>query len=395
VTSPRTFPYHWRVSLTIAPEELAPNRARRLSSSIWMPWVVGLSILLLLGLAAVLLTGRERQVDGVPESIVVAQQRAAQASAQNFRRSTNEAVADLVTASEQLAAAPTAPTSGTLQEMLESQDRWAALLVMSADGAITASAGEKVLLQNWDGSMLPGVGLEVVRILERARIVSHAPLNRESEPTSQLVGLSDTHILNSLLNAGTVGTSYAADPESWVLAYWGPDSVTRDRFTPLDGPVILPDQELRDAADQASQGETVAAVSRGAPGEVRVIAASPISGLGLSGQKGWTMLVERTVSDDLTIGFSLRGPSIIFGFVLIPLTLVIYIWIMLRLLLPIARLRSQSERVAYGDLRQAVEVGPYDEVGRLSRAVERLRLRMIKQRVRRSRPRPPNRKPGE
>jgi HAMP domain-containing protein len=56
---------------------------------------------------------------------------------------------------------------------------------------------------------------------------------------------------------------------------------------------------------------------------------------------------------------------------------------------PLALLEDEAERVAYGDLSRSVPVVHFDEVGRIARALERLRLQLIGRRVRASSPRPP------
>ena len=73
-----------------------------------------------------------------------------------------------------------------------------------------------------------------------------------------------------------------------------------------------------------------------------------------------------------------------FGGILILVALAVFGWIWLRVLRPLALLEDEAERVAYGDLSRAVPVIHFDEVGRIARALERLRLQLIGRRVGRS-----------
>lgn len=72
--------------------------------------------------------------------------------------------------------------------------------------------------------------------------------------------------------------------------------------------------------------------------------------------------------------------------VLALITLVIFGWIYIVILRPIARLQREAERLAFGDLSKSVEVVRYDEIGLIARALERVRVLLIRRRVQGDRP---------
>ena len=357
-----------------SPREPQSARARRLSSSVWLPWLVGLIALLLVGAASVVLVGRDRGQEGVSESIIVAQERAAEAAGQFFRRSTNEGVADLTTAAAQLTAAPSADLEGTLQQMLVSQERWTSLAAIDENGSVLASVGDGEASRFVDVDVHSDPGVTVAESDGRVLLASYAPLVRADEPAALLIGVSDQLILDVSLAAGQPGPVYAVDDEGRVLASYGLPTEVAD----------LPDEELRAAAGRGSSGSVGAAVPEVVDGVARVVSWAPVAGQGPTGSLGWAVVVEQSVDELIAPDARYRSPGMAFGGILIVVALAVFGWIWLRVLRPLALLEDEAERVAYGDLSRAVPVVHFDEVGRIARALERLRLQLIGRRVGRS-----------
>ena len=239
-----------------SPREAQSARARRLSSSVWLPWLVGLIALLLVGAASVVLVGRDRGQERVSESIIVAQERAAEAAGQFFRRSANEGVTDLTTAAAQLTAASSADLEGTLAQMLVSQERWTSLAAIDENGGVLASVGDGEASRFVDVDVHSDPGVTVAESDGRVLLASYAPLMRADEPAALLIGVSDQLILDVSLAAGQPGPVYAVDDEGRVLASYGLPAEVAD----------LPDDELRAAAGRGSSGSVGAS---GAPGRGR------------------------------------------------------------------------------------------------------------------------------
>lgn len=362
-----------------APRDSGSARARRLSSSVWLPWLVGLIALLLVAVAALALVGRDRGQEGVSEPVIVAQERAAEAAGQFFRRSANEAVVDLTTAAAQLTAAPSAALSDTLQEMLTAQERWTSLAAIDEDGSIVASVGDGEASRFAQVDVHTKAGIAVAESSGRVLVYSYAPLVRADEPPVVLIGVSDQLVLDVSLAAAQPGQAYAVDDEGRVLATNGlPTEIA-----------TLPDDALREAAARGSSGSVGTSVPTVSEGIARVVSWAPIAGQGAAGSLGWAVVVDRTVGDLTTPDARYRIPGVVFGVILALVALAVFGWIWIRVLRPLASLENEAERVAYGDLSRIVPVVHFDEVGRIARALERLRLQLIGRRARESAPRPP------
>lgn len=345
-------------------------RARRLSSSVWLPWLVGLAVLLLLSVSSMLLVGRDRGQEGVSEPVILGQERVATAGAQFFRRSANEAVADVAVAAAQLVAAPAA-LQGTLDQMLASQERWSSVAIVSAsDGAVLASAGDGPAATILGDSPSLLEGISVVDVGARALLVSHAPLVRAGQPDAVVVGVSDRLIVDSALAVGQPGVAWVMDDRGRVLAANGVD--------PADSGALGDD--VAGAAGRGSDGSTGSFVPEVSGGTAQVVSWAPVSGRGPAGSLGWSVVVMRTVGDLVEPDTRYRVPGELFGLSLAVVALIVFGWIRWRVLRPISRLENVAERVAYGDLSRAVPVIRYDEVGQIARALERVRLQLIRRR---------------
>ncbi len=177
---------------------------------------------------------------------------------------------------------------------------------------------------------------------------------------------------------GRPGVTYATDDEGRVLAANGVPASVR----------TLPDEDLREAAARGSSGSVGAWVPAATQGVARVLSWAPVSGQGPSGALGWAVVVDRPVTELVEPDTRYRVPGILFGLMLALVTLAVFGWIALRVLQPLDRLEDVAERVAYGDLRRPVPAMRYDEVGRIARALERMRLQMIGRRARAAGSRP-------
>jgi nitrate/nitrite-specific signal transduction histidine kinase len=89
---------------------------------------------------------------------------------------------------------------------------------------------------------------------------------------------------------------------------------------------------------------------------------------------------------------TIRRQILVFAIVLALMTIVVFGWLWILVLRPLLRLQGEAERLAYGDLSRNVEVIRYDEIGLIARALERIRILLIRQRVQRGK-RPPQSKP--
>jgi methyl-accepting chemotaxis protein len=79
-----------------------------------------------------------------------------------------------------------------------------------------------------------------------------------------------------------------------------------------------------------------------------------------------------------------RRHAMLAGAVLGVITVLVFGWLYIVIVSPVMRLQGEAERVAYGDLSKSVRVIRYDEIGLIGRALERVRIGLIRARVRSS-----------
>lgn len=356
---------------TSASARFEPTRPRRLTTSVWLPWFTGLLLLLLLATFSAVFVGRDQSESGVPLSVLTAQKHLAVAQSELFRRSANEAVTDLDNSAKQLVAAPDAALPGTLQEMLAEQERWAGLAVVGMDGRVIAAVGSLPEAGLTLPTSATKSGLVVAEINGAAQLVAYAPLMRPNTAPSILLGASTRVILDALLESTAAGSTYVADRQARVLAASDARGET----------AVLPTGPLLDAGLSASNGAVTTAVVESTGGTATVISSAPVSGNGPAGSMDFAVVIERSITDLPAADFRYRFIGITFAVTIGILTLVLFEWIRRRVMVPLAELRKQSELVAYQDLSVGVPIGPFDEIGKISLALERIRIQLIKQRV--------------
>ena len=93
------------------------------------------------------------------------------------------------------------------------------------------------------------------------------------------------------------------------------------------------------------------------------------------------MVTARSVSSISLPETAARRQALIIAIALALATVVVFGWLWILVLRPLLRLQGEAERIAYGDLSRNVEIVRYDEIGLIGRALERIRILLIRQRV--------------
>jgi HAMP domain-containing protein len=343
---------------------------QRLASTVRLPWFVGLGALLVLGVVCGLLAGRGGTQAGVQRAVLDAQEATAVGAAQQVRRSLNEGVADLVQVAQALdevlpADAVRSDRAATvLRATAEQHPRYTALAL------VDAATGR---------SVLPTPGEQ-----------PPAPLGRLDDTGSRTLALDDGRIVQSTPVREGSGLLVAAvyDP-----AFLLPDLlpaprgsyVVDDRGLALTAPgglglgQALPNAVLRDAAELTGKVSGARAFRAG-PGLASVVAHAPVEGFGPAGDAGLGLVVVRDVSATESMG-SYRLQGVLAALLLVGTVLLLFRWLHSAVVGPLLALQREAERIAYGDLSRPVQVGRYDEIGRTARALERLRLALIRAEV--------------
>ena len=368
------------------------GRAYRLSSSVRLPWIIGLVLFLLLALAAALLVGRTGDEVRVPDAILDYQESITQTAAQSVRRSLNEGVDDLAAFSATLA--PIDPNRavslvGPLKGAAEVHDRYLGLYVIDAQGKVLERVPEDrptpdtlVLVDPFEK---PGMGN--ARRVEGSPVpivLQYAPLPKRGGQARAVIGEYDPSFFRFPL--------VVADPgEVWLVTSEGRVIGSRGGFTAFQE---LPRRTLREATARAAQGESGSTVVPGSAGRQEIVAFAPVGGTGPAGTLGWSVVTARSVDSVSLPETNARRQGLILAIVLALTTAVVFGWLWIFVLRPLLRLQREAERIAYGDLSKNVEVIRYDEIGLVARALERIRVLLVRQRVQGDRP-PQKRPPVE
>lgn len=357
-----------------------PQRAHRLANSIRLPWGVGLAVLLLLALAVALLVGRTDDSPlAVPRAILDDQQTLAVAAAQSVRRSLNEGVADLNAYAGVVAATGRGagePQTG-LRPFAAAHGRYTDVLLLDGSGRVLAheGTGERVGLPRppYDQARIaaPGGRPDGARPL----VDEIAPMRVAGTPIAAIVGRYDPEFLRFPLQPAASGSAWIVDRSGRVVGSLSdPPKLVR-----------LPRAALREAAASAARGDSGARSTGGSLDRQEIIAHAPVTGFGAAGRLGWSVVTARSVT-----GFSLpatdaRRQGLLAGIAMAVFVACIFGWLHIIVMRPITRLQSEAQRLAYGDLSRNVEVIRYDEIGLIARALERIRILLIRRRSTESR----------
>ena len=139
-------------------------------------------------------------------------------------------------------------------------------------------------------------------------------------------------------------------------------------------------QVLRSAAARAATGESGVVRAGGSFSTQEVVAYTPVAGGGPGGELGWSVVTARNVKTASLPQSEARREAVVAGVVVALLGTGLMAWLWLVVIRPTLRLQREAERIAYGDLSKPVEIIRYDEIGLASRALERIRVLLIRRR---------------
>ncbi len=352
------------------------TRNYRLASSIRLPWGVGLVVLLLLALASALFLGRSPSGTlKVPAAALDYQAGISETAAQSVRRSLNEGVHDLATAAQILGATtPVSPTdlSAALLALHANHDRFSSLYVVSENGNIEASVGSPFGATLLDDRSFEQADIEeAVHQPDQSLIVQmFVPISRVGQQAHAMVGVYDLQILSSSLAGALPGDAWVMDANGRVVATASASSS-----------VSSPGPAVQSVLASALSGRTGAKTVGDSPENQDVLGYAPVRGEGPAASLRWAVVTSRRVDTLPLPELQAKREGLLFAVLLIVVTLSVFGWLYAVVLSPILAVQREAERLAYGDLSQAVEVARYDEIGLLARALERLRIGLIRRRV--------------
>lgn len=357
-------------------------RAYRLAATIRLPWIVGGSLLLLLAVGSALLLGRSTGGKlAVPRPVLDDQAILTQQAAQSVRRSLNEGVEDLNEAAAFVghlnALTAGEPDQATLHAALQgvtaAHDRYLSVYVLRTDGQVLASLGQTPrpdLLESGPPFDNPGMEIHVPAAGE-PMIAQFAPIPGSGGGGLTLVGLYDPEFLRFALQGSVPGSSWIVDDEGRLMA----------AFPPGTSPGSLPSGDVDEVEARGQAGDAGAILVGSELSDQNLLGFAPVTGSGPAGSNGWVVLSSRRVSSLRLPELDARRQGLAVGLILFFLTLLIFSWLYIVVILPILAVQKEAERLAFGNLEETVPVARYDEIGLIARALERIRILLIRRRI--------------
>lgn len=346
----------------------AEDRPLRVANSIRLPFWVGAAALLLLAVVAAATVGRAGASDAVVPSVVLDYQRGLTVEmAQNVRRGLNEGVEDLTQTAFAIDAAPGQPLSSaddSIQILHDVHQRYAATAVVDRDGDVIA--GDAVPSRQALTATRPGIAAVVESKAGRPLIEQFVPL----ASGGAVVANYDPAFLEFALDSARPGHAWVADNDGRVIA-------STEAYLPFDQ---LPTRALRNGGERAAAGASGAsAPERGIDGDV--VAWAPVAGEGPGGQLDLLVVTRRPVLSLSLPATDARREGLVVAVLISIFTVATFSWLWLVVFLPLLRLRAEAERVAAGQVAEPVVIIRYDEIGLVSRALDRLRILLVGARV--------------
>ncbi len=360
------------------------------STSVRVPFAAGLFAFASLAVSVPLFLGGDPTPSEMSNQYVADQVAVTHDAAQAIRRSLNEGVVDLEMLAQSvslLGGTREDVTAGLLVKFAGVYDRFSDVSLVGPNGRslITGSLPH------------PGVRLPWAQVQRQAGMVDvsstaaggvtllqYAPVRQcpvaapgvliapgGCPAVAAVVGYYDpTRLLTPATGDGT-GRVWLVDGAGRVLA--GPG-----RASALG---LLPGPALREAGQRAAQGESAGVAQVVSRGRTELITFSPIQGLGPSGDLGWSLVAQRSVS---ALGSPVAGrarTAVALGAALGLVTLGIFLWFWVAIIRPLDHLEHEADRLAHGDLEMSVGIVRGDEIGLVARSLDRMRLDALRMRL--------------
>lgn len=343
---------------------------RRLASSVRLPWALGAVAMLALAAVTGSLGGRIDSGVVVPTAVLDAQQASTASAAQQVRRSLNAGLDDLSQLGGSLAMAQQAgDLGGYLTDFAGRYHRYRSVYLIDANRHVVAKAGtgdphpDAVPAKPAAAGMTSAVKIDSVPV-----VVQYAPVKLRDKRSLVVAGEYDVSYVRNSLDGVHPATL-------WVVTSQGEVVASNSGFNAFEH---LDSVDLRHAAEQAHQHSGV--VTAGGSRSARdILAYAPVHGDGPASGLAWGVVTARGVDTVSLPQTQARRQAMLFAILLTALVLAIFGWLLVQFLVPLRQLVREAERLADGHVTDSVEIRRYDEIGLVGRALERLRIRLIRE----------------
>ncbi len=349
-----------------------PARTYRLANSVVLPFGIGLASLLVVALGTGLLVGRVDEADlAVPGAVRQLQANVAGEVAESIRRGVNEGIDDVEQLAAEIERTPDVALALAFESFTATHGRYQSAYLLDANRQILAQAGVPPNLDLLHEAALDEVGMHVVLESDTLLLAQIAPVPGKSGRS--VVAHYDPQFLRFAMAVAAPGDAWLVDGEKRIIAGLGAASPGTQ----------LPSPGLDDAAEKATAGKSDGvATAVGGVASADVVAWEPVRGRGVAGDLGWGVVTAQRV-DAAGLGTTgARSRAITLSLALAVTALAAFAWMRAVILRPVLAMQREAERLAYGDLSVPVQAVRYDEIGMIARALERVRVMLIRNRMR-------------
>ncbi|MFJ8313458.1 MULTISPECIES: HAMP domain-containing protein [unclassified Streptomyces] len=347
----------------VGPDTAGSRRARRLASSVWLPWAAGVLALLTIAGAALAVGGRVQGGVTVPAAVLDSQQQVTVGAAQHVRRAIRAGELDLSQLAAGLSlATDTARFDGQLKDFRKRYGRYRAVYVLDADRRVVAQVGGRPHPERVPDRPVRAGSTDALAVDRLPVVVQHAPFTYGNGSRAIAVAEFDLTNLKHAFDAVLPATAWVVDAKGEVIA-------STAGFTVF--------QKLERAELRSAAGSDRPAVSLAGGGSVdarEIVAAAPVRDGGKTPGPSWRVVTARSVNTVLLPETQARDQAKLAALAVAVVAVAVFGWLYVMWLRPLRRLVGDAERIADGELRTGVEVRRHDELGQVARSLERIRL---------------------
>lgn len=346
-----------------APATVPPNPGRAtvggVPGGVRVAWLAGLLSLLVLAAGILLVLGRTGD-SPVPRDLVTTRASLASATAESIRRGLDESVDDLVVLSDVLRERDERDWDGLLGDFVETHDRYPVVYVVGDDRRpvhVTGAAETREAQLPEPLPTEPGLS-RPAEAGPSPVLLSWAPLVTGSGETLLLVGRYDVAFFGVPLGQLQPGDAYLVDQSARVVG-------ATTGFLAFEE---LPTALRPRASEVLTRRAYIADVE-----DRQVLAASAVRGSSPAGRLGLAVVSVVDARDLALPAYEARRLLVLASALVALFGLLSFFWFWLAVIGPVRRLAAEAERVAFGDRSAPVHVVRYDEIGLVTRALERCR----------------------
>lgn len=352
-----------RTGYGAAPDVVAPNpgraTVRSLPGGVVVPWLAGLVSLLVVAAGTLVVLGRTGD-SAVPRDLVLTRASLASATAESVRKGLDEAVDDLAVLADVLDERDESQWARLMADFVELHDRYPVVYVLDEDRAPSHVAGTGSPRPAQVPDPLPqSPGLAApVDAGQTPVLQAWVPLEAADGTRRLLVGRYEARFFGVALSQLAPGTAYLVDADRRVVG-------ATTGFLAFEAlPAMLDDPAQRVLEGPDWVGDVEGRVVR---------TASAVRGESPAGRLGLAVVSGVDVRSLALPSYEARRLMVLVSSLAALLSLLSFFWFYLAVVGPVRRVAREAERIAFGDRSSPVHVVRYDEIGLVTRALERCR----------------------